>query len=85
MLMFKQVRACGKRQVRHALIGWTATLFFQNREAQSEMPQEAAAQTGGTDRPPSWGVYHRTKQEVNALLSQEKRLRRFSETGCDDD
>jgi len=55
MLMFKHVQACGKGQVRRALIGCTATLFFQNREAQSEMPQEAAAQTGGTDRPPNLG------------------------------
>ena len=51
MLMFKHVQACGKGQVRRALIGCTATLFFQNREAQSEMPQEAAAQTGCTNRP----------------------------------
>jgi hypothetical protein len=34
------------------MITCTATLFFQNREAQAEMPQEAAAQTGCTNRPP---------------------------------
>jgi len=28
----------------------TDTLFFQNREAQSEMPQEAAVQAGCTNR-----------------------------------
>jgi hypothetical protein len=67
------------------MITCTATFFFQNREAQSEMPQEAAALTGGTNRPPPRGVYHRTEQEVNAVLSQEKLLRRFSETRCDAD
>ena len=34
------------------MITCTDTLFFQNREAQSEMPQEAAAQTGSINRLP---------------------------------
>src|SRR5437868_3226249 len=38
--------AKGRSDTRHAMITCTDTLFFQNREAQSEMPQEAAAQTG---------------------------------------
>lgn len=52
--MFKHVQACGKGRsdTRHAMITCTDTLFFQNREAQSEMPQEAAAQMGCTNRPP---------------------------------
>jgi len=43
-LIFKREQASG------SVMG-----VFQNREAQSEMPQEAAAQTGGTDRPPNLG------------------------------
>src|SRR5437016_14503614 len=42
----------GRSERRHAMITCIDTLFFQNREAQSEMPQEAAAQTGCTNRPP---------------------------------
>jgi hypothetical protein len=34
------------------MITGTDTLFFQNREAQSETPQEAAAKMGYTNRPP---------------------------------